>query len=55
MAGGLQRISFIRLIREEERSDGRWEGEKKKNDSGGGGGMEPSQVNTPQALFDPNV
>lgn len=29
MAGGLHRISFIRLIREEERSDGQWEGETK--------------------------
>ena len=36
MAGGLQRISFIRLIREEERSDGRWEGEKKKSVGGDG-------------------
>lgn len=54
MAGGLQRISFIRLIREEERSDGRREGEKKDRRSVWGG-VESSQVNTPQAPFDPNI
>ena len=50
IAWGLQWISFIRLIREEESGDGRWEGGK--ND---GRGIEPSQVNTPQALFDLNI
>lgn len=47
MARGLQRISFIRLIREEERSDGWWEGERKKNDSGEGGNGAFSGKHTP--------
>lgn len=51
VARGLQWISFIRLIREEERSDGRWEGAKNKD----GRRMELCQVNTPQVLFDPNI
>lgn len=55
MAGGLQWISFIRPIRVEERSDGRQEGEKRDRRMGEVGRTEPSQVNTPQALFDPNI